>query len=66
MMETQAQSLLLSSPEAHDQYPLNVTKNWLQMHMTTFSNSVKRVKTRVLQGMRSIRSYFRTGLIIFV
>ena len=58
MMEPQVQQLLLASPEAHIRYPLKVTKNWLQMNATTFSESVKRVKTRALQGMRSIRSYY--------
>ncbi len=58
MMEPQVQQLLLASPEAHIRYPLKVTKNWLQMNATTFSESVKRVKTRALQGMRLIRSYY--------
>jgi hypothetical protein len=58
MMEPQVQQLLLASPEAHIRYPLKVTKNWLQMNATTFSESIKRVKTRALQGMRSIRSYY--------
>jgi hypothetical protein len=61
MMETQVQSLLLASPEAPNQSTLNVTKNWLRMRTTTFSDSVKRVKTKVLQGVRSIRSYFWTA-----
>jgi hypothetical protein len=51
MMETQVQSLLLASLEAHNQYTLNVTKYWLRMHKTTSSDSVKQVTTRVIQGM---------------
>lgn len=58
MMEPQVQDLLLASPESHEQYPLNATKNWLLMHTTTFSESVKRVKTMALHGVRSIRYYF--------
>ncbi|KAI2494586.1 hypothetical protein MHU86_19956 [Fragilaria crotonensis] len=58
MMDPRVQSLLLEAPEAHDRYPVQVTKNWIRMHATTFSESVKRVKTRALHGVRSIRSYF--------
>jgi hypothetical protein len=36
MIETHVQPLLLASPEAHDQYTLNATKNWLQMHIQLF------------------------------
>jgi hypothetical protein len=60
MMEPSAQTLLLDTPEAHSQYPMHVTKNWLLMHTATFSESVKRVKSKALQGVRSIRSYFST------
>ena len=60
MMEPSAQSLLLETPESHSKYPTHVTKNWLLMHTATFSESVKRVKSKALQGVRSIRSYFGT------
>ena len=64
MMEPQVQSLLLESPESHNQYyPLNVTKNWLLMHTTTCSESVRRVKTLAVHGVRSIRSYFNRAVV---
>jgi hypothetical protein len=60
MMEPSVQTLLLATPEAHDAYPMHVTKNWLLMNSATFSESVKRVKTRALRGVKSIRTYFGT------
>jgi hypothetical protein len=59
-MEPSVQTLLLETPDAHDAYPMHVTKNWLLMHSATFSESIKRVKTRALRGVKSIRTYFGT------
>ena len=60
MMEPSVQALLLETPEAHDKHPIHVTKNWILTHASTIAESVKRVKTRALTGVRSIRSYFHS------
>ena len=61
-MEPQVQALLLASPEAHRTQPVSTTRNWIATNRTVFKNSVRRVKTRVIRGMRSIRSYFQPGI----
>jgi hypothetical protein len=35
--------------------------HWLSVHEATFLGSLKNVKKRAIQGVRSIRSYFATG-----
>ena len=63
MMEPQVQRLLLESLESHNQYPLNVSKNWLLMHTTMFTESVRGVKTMAVQGIKSIRSYVNRAMV---
>jgi hypothetical protein len=54
---------LLESLESHNQYPLNVSKNWLLMHTTMFTESVRGVKTMAVQGIKSIRSYVNRAMV---
>jgi exonuclease III len=58
-MEPQVQALLLESPEAHTTQPVSTTRNWIATNRSVFRNSVRRVKTRALRGVRSIRTYFQ-------
>jgi hypothetical protein len=58
-MEPHVQALLLESPEAHTTQPVSTTRNWIATNRTVLRNSVCRVKTRALRGVRSIRLYFQ-------
>ena len=59
MMEPSVQELLYDSPEDHQLRSLHTTRNWLAQHTAVFKESIKRVRTRAIQGVRSIRSYFQ-------
>lgn len=52
------QELLHNSPEEHQDQQLHTTRNWLAQHTTLFKESVRRVKKKAIQGVRSIRSFF--------
>lgn len=57
MYETHVQELLHRELEDHDQRSLAVTKNWLLSNAPIFRQSYRRVKRKVVTGMRSIREY---------
>ena len=61
LMEPQVQALLQESPTDHAQQSVATTRNWIATHSTLFRRSVRRVKTRVLRGVRSITTYFQPG-----
>ena len=61
-MEPQVQALLLASPEAHTTQTVSTTRNWIATNRNVFKNSVRRVKTRAIRGMRSIQSYFQPSI----
>ena len=58
-MEPQVQALLLESPDVHTTQPVSTTRNWIATNRNVFRNSVRRVKTRALRGVRSIRTFFQ-------
>ena len=58
MMEPSVQELLLENPMEHDQQQLTTTRNWLAVHGPVFRESIRRVRNRAIQNVRSIRSYF--------
>jgi alpha-ketoglutarate-dependent taurine dioxygenase len=60
--EPSVQELLYESPEEHQQECSSTSiHNWLAVHEATFIQSVKKVRTRAIQGVRSLLSYFPTG-----
>ena len=59
MMEPRVQELLFDSPEDHQHQQLHITRNWLAQHSTVFKESIRRVRKRAIQGVRSIRTYFQ-------
>ena len=61
-MEPKAEELLESDPETHMQRPTHVNKNWMAMAGPAIRRSVRRIKKVLLQGVRSLQTYFpRTG-----
>jgi len=60
--EPSIQDLLYDRMEDHMTHHSTASiGNWLAVHETTFLQSMKTVKKRAIQGMRSIQSYFSTG-----
>jgi hypothetical protein len=53
MMEPCVQELLLPDATHHSQHSLTTTKNWLAIHSPLFKESVRRVKAKAIQGVRS-------------
>ena len=60
-MEPSVQSLLYDGPEDHDCQNITTTRNWLAQHGQVFKESIRRVRSRAIQNVRSIRSYFSTA-----
>jgi hypothetical protein len=60
-MEPSVQSLLYDDPEDHESQQITTTRNWLAQHGQVFKESIRRVRARAIQNVRSIRSYFSTG-----
>ena len=58
-LDPKVRSLLLRDPEAHATQPLQVTVNWLRMNTPIFKENVRKVRRMALEGVRSIRTYFR-------
>ena len=58
LMEPNVQELLCQDIQTHLQRPAWVTKNWLAIHVPLVQDSMRRVKTKAIQGVRSIRTYF--------
>ncbi|KAI2495321.1 hypothetical protein MHU86_19220 [Fragilaria crotonensis] len=57
-MEPSIQRMLHTDVRTHLQTPNWVTRNWISMHGQLFKDSIRRVKEKSIQGVRSIRSYF--------
>ena len=60
-MEPHVQALLHASPEDHAQHSVTTVRNWIATNRSVFQQSVRRVKAKALQGVRSIRTYFQLG-----
>ena len=58
-MDPNVRSLLLRDPDAHTMQSLHVTVNWLRTNTPIFKENIKKVRRMALQGVRSIRTYFR-------
>ncbi|KAI2494762.1 hypothetical protein MHU86_19757 [Fragilaria crotonensis] len=57
-LEPCVQDLLFEEVEQHYEVSTAVTKNWLRINSGLFRDSMRRVKTKAIQGVRSIRTYF--------
>ena len=62
LMEPSAQALLHASPTDHQEHQLATTRNWLAQNTALFTASIRRVKRKAIQGVRSIRTYFQSRL----
>ena len=61
-LEPSVQQLLCQDITDHFNKSVWFNKNWLAIHAPLVTiMSLKRVKTRAIQGVRSIRSYFTLG-----
>jgi hypothetical protein len=58
--EPSVQGLLHPTIEAHHQEPLWVTRNWISINRSLMQESMRRVRTMALRGVRSIRTYFHS------
>jgi hypothetical protein len=59
-LEPSVRDLLFDTIEEHRQTSSNTAiHNWLAVHETTIIQSAKNVMKRALQGVRSIKTYFR-------
>ncbi|KAI2502333.1 hypothetical protein MHU86_12137 [Fragilaria crotonensis] len=57
-LEPQVQQLLLPTLQDHIQRPTWVNHNWLAVNANIFRESMRRARSRAIQGVRSIRTYF--------
>ena len=57
-LEPRVQELLFARIEEHYKVPPAVTRNWLAIHTSLLQDSMRRVKAKAIQGVRSIRTYF--------
>ena len=57
-MEPSAQELLHTDIGDHLQHPPNMMQNWLSIHSSFFRQSIKRARSRAIQGTASIRHSF--------
>ena len=57
-LEPQIQHLLLPTLQDHAQRPTWVNQNWLAVNAQILKDSMRRAKSRAIQGVRSIRTYF--------
>jgi hypothetical protein len=57
-MEPSAQTLLFPDIRTHMQQPSWVIQNWLTIKGPTFIQSLRNVKTKAIQNVRSIREYY--------
>ena len=57
-MEPSVQELLCLDIQTHLQRPTWVNKNWLSIHTPLVQASIRRVRVKAIQGVRSIRTYF--------
>jgi hypothetical protein len=56
-LEPRIQDLLFEEVEQHYEVSTAVTKNWLRINSGLFRDSMRRVKTKAIQGVRLIRTY---------
>ena len=56
--EPSAQELLHNDIRDHLQQPPSMIRNWLSIHSSLFRQSIKRARSRAIQGTVSIRNYF--------
>lgn len=57
-MEPSAQDLLFQDITTHLEQPPSVINSWLIIQGPVFAQSIRRVKARAIQNVRSIREYF--------
>jgi hypothetical protein len=57
-MEPSAQSLLFPDIRTHLEQPPWVIQNWITINGPVFMTSVRNVKAKAIQNVRSIRTYF--------
>ena len=57
-LEPRVQELLFDEVEHHYEVPTAITKNWLRINAGLIRDSMRRVQTKAIQGVRSIRTYF--------
>ena len=57
-MEPSFQALLFPDIQTHLEQPTWVIQNWLTIRAPGFLSSIRAVKTKAIQNVRSIRSYF--------
>lgn len=62
LMEPSVQELLHPEPDDHQAQQLGTTRNWLAQNAAVFTESIRRVKRKAIQGVRSIRTYFQPRL----
>jgi hypothetical protein len=58
-IEPRIRDLLYDTVEEHMQHSSRTIQNWLAVHEDTIAHSIKHAAKRAIQGMRSIRSFFR-------
>jgi hypothetical protein len=59
-LEPSVQQLLLPTEVDHQQIPLRTTWNWIATNRRISHDSMRRVKTMALQGVRSTSTYFHS------
>ncbi len=57
-MEPSVQALLDPDIQTHLEQPTWVIQNWLAIQGPVFMTSIRAVKAKAIQNVRSIRSYF--------
>ena len=57
-MEPSAQSLLFPDIRHHLEQPPWVIQNWIRINGPVFKTSLRNVKAKAIQNVRSIRTYF--------
>jgi hypothetical protein len=60
LYETSVQRLLLSTEVKHRQAPHWVNRNWIATNQRIFIDSMRKVQTMAIKGVRSIRTYFHS------
>jgi hypothetical protein len=61
-MEPSMQALLHPDVETHmEKSSMGANKSWMQIRGPGFAESIKQVKKKAIQNVRSIRSYFDPG-----
>jgi len=53
--------LLFTTATEHMEQSPRTIHNWLAIHESAITQSIKRATTKAIQGMKAIHSYFSTG-----